>query len=273
MRRFARLLATIAVATVTAVGYPAFLPEPGPVVQASPPDDGMTHIMPLGDSITGSTGCWRETLWNDLRDAGYTDLDFVGHHTGPSCDGASFDDDSNGISGAQISELAANGTLFKWLKEDYPDVILMHYGSNDIRRGKTTDQIIDGMTIAVDQMRQVNPDVIILVAQLIPMTPTPMYKSCPQCPQGVDELNAAIPGWAEEHTTDDSPITVVDQNTGFDADTDTYDGLHSDGSGGEKLAANWFAALAKVLLTRGFRHTSRPCDVRPACSLPVWQIS
>ena len=36
------------------------------------------RIMPLGDSITGSPGCWRALLWQDLTDAGYTNIDFVG---------------------------------------------------------------------------------------------------------------------------------------------------------------------------------------------------
>ncbi len=28
------------------------------------------RIMPLGDSITGSPGCWRSLLWNQLQNAG-----------------------------------------------------------------------------------------------------------------------------------------------------------------------------------------------------------
>jgi len=29
-------------------------------------------IMPLGDSITSSPGCWRALLWTNLVNAGYT---------------------------------------------------------------------------------------------------------------------------------------------------------------------------------------------------------
>ena len=36
------------------------------------------RVMPLGDSITGSPGCWRALLWNRLQSTGYPDVDFVG---------------------------------------------------------------------------------------------------------------------------------------------------------------------------------------------------
>ena len=36
---------------------------------------GPVRIMPLGDSITGSPGCWRALLWNQLQAAGFTDKD------------------------------------------------------------------------------------------------------------------------------------------------------------------------------------------------------
>ena len=36
------------------------------------------RVMPLGDSITGSPGCWRAVLWNRLQSTGYTNVDFVG---------------------------------------------------------------------------------------------------------------------------------------------------------------------------------------------------
>ena len=43
-----------------------------------PAEAATVRIMPLGDSITGSPGCWRALLWNQLQSAGYTNIDFVG---------------------------------------------------------------------------------------------------------------------------------------------------------------------------------------------------
>jgi len=38
----------------------------------------VTKIMALGDSITGSPGCWRAYLWQSLTQAGKANIDFVG---------------------------------------------------------------------------------------------------------------------------------------------------------------------------------------------------
>jgi hypothetical protein len=83
----------------------------------------------------------------------------------------------------------------------------------------------------------------ILVAQLIPMNPS----SCAACAQRVVDFNARIPGWARATGTDRSPVTVVDQWTGFSTATDTYDGVHPNASGDNKIAARWFPALAATL--------------------------
>jgi hypothetical protein len=64
------------------------------------------------------------------------------------------------------------------------------------------------------------------------MTPS----GCSWCPSGVAALNSAIPGWAASRTTAQSPITVVDQFTGFDTAADTSDGVHPDDSGFQKMS-------------------------------------
>lgn len=241
MSRYARLAILSLVAILVAEMYPLVLPGLGLSANLAQPSSEAKRIMPLGDSITGTTGCWREILWNQLTDEGH-DVDFVGHHKGPECD-ADYDDDNNGFSGEEIAELANRGDLVKWLRKDPTDIMLMHYGSNDIRHGKDTDEILEGMAIAVGQMRQVNPDMTILVAQVIPMTKTPMNKSCPSCPKKAEKLNDDIPKWADKQTTGRSPVKVVDQFDGFDPDKDTYDGLHSDHSGAKKIAKRWHDAL------------------------------
>ena len=39
-----------------------------PAAPAEPTVAASTRIMTLGDSITGSPGCWRALLWRHLRD-------------------------------------------------------------------------------------------------------------------------------------------------------------------------------------------------------------
>ncbi|MCP2167701.1 hypothetical protein LX83_004574 [Goodfellowiella coeruleoviolacea] len=70
-------------------------------------------------------------------------------------------------------------------------------------------------------MRASNPGMKILVARIIPVEPS----GCAACPQRVVALNKAIPGWAAGKSTAQSPITVLDQWTGFTAATDTNAGV------------------------------------------------
>lgn len=246
MSKFARLVlvwlacAAVLAACVTTLRQPESSPLP---VRTG---DDTVSIMALGDSISGSTGCWRSVLWNRLADEGYENLDFVGKRQGPECD-QEYDDDSRAYSGFEATGIAEEELLFSWLKRDPADIMLVHLGSNDIRRGDTTDEILDGYSTLVDHMRQMNANMVIVIAQVIPMTETPMDKECAHCPGQVEELNERIPEWAAAHDTVDSPIIVADQFEGFDADTDTYDGLHTNDSGAQKMADRWFEALQEVL--------------------------
>jgi hypothetical protein len=64
----------------------------------------------------------------------------------------------------------------------------------------------------------------------------------------VAALNGAIPGWAAGKSTAQSPITVVDQFTGFDSVADTNgDGVHPDDSGFQKISDRWYPALTPLL--------------------------
>ncbi|MEV4393773.1 hypothetical protein [Nonomuraea sp. NPDC049607] len=49
----------------------------------------------------------------------------------------------------------------------------------------------------------------------------------------------AVPAWAAATTTAQSPVTVVDQWTGFSTGTDTYDGVHPNASGDQKMSDAW----------------------------------
>ncbi|GAA3431706.1 hypothetical protein [Kutzneria kofuensis] len=69
-RRFLRVVAVGVLLAAVAVVAPAAAATAG---AAAP-----TRIMALGDSITGSPGCWRALLWKHLQDTGHTNIDFVG---------------------------------------------------------------------------------------------------------------------------------------------------------------------------------------------------
>lgn len=209
------------------------------VAQAATP----VKVMTLGDSITAAPGCWRAIMWDRLQDNGYTNVDMVGTQSGDGC-GFPYDSNHEGHSGFTATGIANQNQLPPWLSATTPDIVLMHLGTNDVWNGTiTTAAILTAYSKLVDQMRASNPNMKILVAQIIPMNPT----GCGTCGQRVVELNNAIPGWASGKTTTASPIRVVDLWTGFSTATDTFDGVHPVTSGFQKMSDDWYPALTAAL--------------------------
>ncbi|MDG6101522.1 cellulose binding domain-containing protein [Dactylosporangium aurantiacum] len=227
----------LALLTAAVVGAALLLTLPaGPAAAAA------VRIMPLGDSITGNPGCWRALLWNDLQSGGHTNIDFVGTQPPQGC-AVPYDGDGEGHGGALVTAVADQNQLPAWLSATHPDVVLMHFGTNDVWSNRSVDTILAAYGKLVDQMRASNPAMRILVAQIIPMNPS----SCAECAQRVVALNAAIPGWAASRTTAASPVTVVDQWTGFSTATDTGDGVHPNATGDRKIADRWLPAVVRAL--------------------------
>ncbi|BAL90325.1 putative GDSL-like lipase/acylhydrolase with Cellulose binding domain [Actinoplanes missouriensis 431] len=216
--------------------------SPSPSVSVSPSQpsgDGPTKIMALGDSITGSPGCWRALLWQKLPAA---EVDFVGTLPGQGC-GFAYDGENEGHGGYLVTNVANQNLLPGWLSATDPDVVMMHFGTNDAWSNIPAATILAAYTKLVGQMRAANPYMKILVAQIIPLNPP----TCADCGQRVVTLNAAIPAWAASLSTAASPITVVDQWTGFDTAVDTYDGVHPDDDGNAKIANRWYPAVAAAI--------------------------
>ncbi|WNG43883.1 SGNH hydrolase [Archangium minus] len=208
--------------------------------------DAQTRIMPLGDSITGSPGCWRALLWNQLQSTGFTHIDFVGTLPPQGC-GVAYDGDNEGHGGYLATNVADQNLLPGWLSATRPDIVLMHFGTNDVWSARTPSQILAAFSKLVDQMRASNPNMKILVAQILPVAPG----SCAECPRRTIEFNAAIPSWAASKSTTASPIVVVDQWTGFNPATDTYDGVHPNDAGIVKIANKWYSPLTQFLSNHG----------------------
>ncbi|WP_377269880.1 cellulose binding domain-containing protein [Peterkaempfera sp. SMS 1(5)a] len=253
------LLAVLAAVLALVVVRPA-----GQAAAAAAP----VRIMPLGDSITGSPGCWRALLWNRLQNTGYTNIDMVGT-LGPQGCSVPYDGDNEGHGGALVTAVADQNQLPGWLSATRPDIVVMHFGTNDVWSNRSPDVILAAYSKLVDQMRASNPAMRILVAQIIPMNPS----SCPECAQRVVDLNARIPGWAAGRTTAQSPITVVDQWTGFNDATDTGDGVHPNDNGILKMSDRWYPALAAALdgTTPSQPPTSTPPTSTPPTSTPPGQ--
>jgi len=205
------------------------------------------RIVPIGNSITQADAArlsFRYALWKKFIDAGAT-VDFVGslqaHNGGtpsfPTYQGNTFDQDHEGHWGWRADEIESN--LPTWLQGYDADIALVHLGTNDMIQGQTVASTITELEGIIDVLRADNPNITILLAQVIPNNWN----------YDVTALNAAIAGIPANKSQANSPVVLVDQFTGFSATTDTYDGVHPNADGEEKMAQNWFDALQPYLTT------------------------
>jgi lysophospholipase L1-like esterase len=65
--------------------------------------------------------------------------------------------------------------------------------------------------------------------------------------KGIMDLNGAIKDWAPDRSTENSPITIVDNFQGFNVTTDTVDGEHPNDKGNQKIADNFFDPLVAAI--------------------------
>lgn len=200
-----------------------------------------TRIMPLGDSITQANSfhaSYRYWLWQSLTNAGYK-VDFVGS-LDKNVDGpppvTDFDRDHEGHWGWRLDEIIR--PIQDWAKVARPDVVLVHLGHNDLYQGQGVTNAVDEMRSLVRRLRFSNNHVIILLGENIP---------CDLIASELKQFAEAIRQIAAEMNTSESPVIAVDLRTGFNAESDTYDGVHPNEAGEKKMAAGWFEALRKIL--------------------------
>ena len=209
---------------------------------APPPSNMTAKIMPLGDSITESTvgmPTYRFFLWHLLQAEGYR-IDLVGSMQGAH-DGlpsnTNFDMDHEGHWGWRADELLAR--LPEWAATASPDIVLLHIGHNDLCQAEPLDSTVNEISAMIDILRTINPSIVILLAQNI--------ASMWPCHDQMPEFIAKLPALAAAKSTEQSPISLVDQHTGFDPASMTWDGQHPNENGESLMAQRWFAALRPFL--------------------------
>jgi len=206
-------------------------------------------VLLLGDSIT--EGHWRTTrvpyrlpLWKRLRADNHA-VDFVGSWRGFRGDFWPLgellwpwhDLDHEGHWGWETGEVLSR--LAEWLRGYPVDIALVHLGSNDIDRGQSVVSTIDELSEIISLLRDKNDRVVILLAQIIPI-------------RGIDvtEYNKAIAKLAQTLKSDQSPLVVVDQHSGYDIAQYNYDKYHPNKKGAQRIADIWYTALRDYLPDR-----------------------
>jgi lysophospholipase L1-like esterase len=236
-------------------------------------------IMPLGDSIThgGSNGdaSYRVALFNNLTDNGI-DFTFVGSMTSvwsessanpnpliyPEYFADGFPKNHEGHAGWTTGQIATDAGVANSIASNKPDVVVLHIGTNDLGRQLISasngyQPAMTNLDTIVSKLRAANPNVKIVLAQLIPYKPT-AYNN--DSYTQIEGYNARMAVGAAARSTQASPILMVDQYTGFDVYADhTVDGLHPNQYGEQKMADRFYMAI---------RQLTNP-DARILCPLHV----
>jgi lysophospholipase L1-like esterase len=215
---------------------------------------GTVRIMPLGDSITGST-CYPQLLSKELIAKGHTNFTFVGTNlNNQGCGGGAPSVQTEGHGGYLVTYLTTNsppqtgkGTmaeLQKWAAEK-PDVVLMEYGTNDVWSSISTANVLSAYGFVVDHFRSQNPNVVFFVAQVTPLNPS----GCTACESNVEALNRQIPTWAIGKASAASPVYVVNVWSALPAATYlpnsmyTADGVHPNAAGSQLMSDVWYTGI------------------------------
>jgi lysophospholipase L1-like esterase len=213
----------------------------------------------LGDSVTAST-CYPQLTYRELQAGNHTNFQFVGTKTtNQGCpSGAPSSVKDEGHAGYGVTYLPQGSTrtactkstgcgsyaeLQSWAAEK-PDIVLMHYGTNDVWDGIGTSTILSAYLAVIAEFRNQNPNVIFFVSKIIKLSPA----GCTSCLANVGALAAALtPSWAPTNSTATSPIYIVD-HYGSDFDptntADTVDGVHPTPAGAAMMATVTVDAIA-----------------------------
>ena len=191
-------------------------------------------ILAIGDSITqgGKTFiCYRQVLIPELRkrNVGFT---FIG----PNKDAVST---HAGYGGKNTGYLLS---ISKDVYSRYPaDIVMIHSGHNSFSKDKPVPGIIRDTEAMIDNIREINPDVIVLLAQVIPSGKLPKYSYIP-------ELNKEFSTFFGRLNKQRQSIILVNQSESFHWKTDTIkDKVHPNASGAKKMAKKWIDALLPLL--------------------------
>jgi hypothetical protein len=224
-------------------------------------------IMPLGASITsgsgGTPGGYRDRLYTDLQNAGYS-FTFVGsstenpsqlltqagqiHHEGHP--GYRIDQVANNLDGNDGSGngISNNNGGFWFHKPEPPNIILLEAGRNDIAQSFQTSTMAQRMDTLVGQIFADSPNSILFLSSSIPTGFDATWNQLEQA-YNAQIRDVIVP----KYQSMGDKIIFVDQYANFlDPNgkiihVSPLDNYHPDTVGYNLMADTWAAALRQVL--------------------------
>lgn len=213
------------------------------------------RIMIVGDSISAGPGCYKKYLLKNLADSGYSKLEFVGEytddcgagvrHSAVSCSNAEqYTRDSFMMSNCQQGKSFAG--MAPLVTKHEPDLIMLQLGVNDVWGGAPTATTLGHYETLIEQARMKNPQIVMVVAQIQKIRPG--CGSDDSVQERAEELVKAVPAWAQQLSTTQSPVFVADLWTSSDwSMAETSDCVHPNDAGAQRMGMNWFNALKNIL--------------------------
>lgn len=241
-----------------AAGGAAGAPGTGGAAGGGSGHTGPWHVMMLGDSVTEST-CYPQLTYAQLMAGNHSNFQFVGMETsnqscGSGAPGSVKDEGHAGYGVTYLPQSSARGACTKssgcgsyaelqsWAAEK-PDIVLMHFGTNDVWDGVATSTILSAYVAVIAEFRKQDPKVIFFVSKIIKLDPS----GCSSCLTNVGALAAALtPAWATANATATSPITIIDHyDSAFDPTktADSADGVHPTPAGAAIMATVTYDAI------------------------------
>ena len=208
-------------------------------------------LHPIGDSTTEAyelETTWRYWFQKLLAENGINNVDFVGSRRGTN-KGTNFSDnnwdmDHDGHTSSTASQVlngglahGHSGNIKIWAPQYTPHIAVIYLGTNDIRQGRSSADIIKTFQDIIQVLRNARKEVKIVVCQI----PNWSYSGYGGSQAGVNGLNALIPS-LKNLSTDISPIKIVDLNTDYSL-SDHRDGIHPGATGAHKVANRIYAAV------------------------------
>ncbi|NWJ51429.1 MAG: alpha/beta hydrolase fold domain-containing protein [Bacteroidetes bacterium] len=193
-------------------------------------------ILGLGDSITeGGTNfqSYLFPLWEKLFTKGYF-FEFIGPNSSQCRIGT--------LNCAGFSEKSSEflDTHIDSIYRKYPaDIVLLHSGHNHHDSEKPIAGIVAANKSIIRKIREINPNVKILVAQVITSGKLPKYSYIPT-------LNRHIAKMVKQLNSNN--VLLVNQAKRFNWQKYTVnDKEHPNAAGAEKIASVWFNAMKKIM--------------------------
>lgn len=236
---------------------PAFKDGAPHAADAGPFPSNVTRprIMIVGDSISAGPGCYKKYLLQQLSQHGYTHFDFVGEYT-DDCGGGVMHSAVSCSTAAQYTQATftmpncSQGKTFLGLSslmpKHRPDLLMLQLGVNDVWGAKPTAEILDNYRKLVEQARAQNPRIVLAVARIQKIRPDCGTDDSVQ--KRAEELVTAVPAWAAQLSTAQSPTFVADLWSDSDwSKAETNDCVHPNDVGAKRMGQNWYKALAPIL--------------------------